>query len=109
MLVGHDRLDADQPQALPVLTAAVTGVGEEQAAGVRAGEGEDALTLVLIGGPQVVAERRPVAIADDLTSGPTPSTCPASTMPSTLRRGAVQPSAMRAMIRYAKLRFRPRT
>ena len=44
-----------------MLTAAMTGVGEEQAAGVRAGEGEDALALVLVGGPQVVAERRPVA------------------------------------------------
>src|SRR5665811_138253 len=62
---GHDELDADQMEALAVLTAAVTGVGEEQAAGVCAGEGEHALTLVLIGRPQVIAERRSAAVADE--------------------------------------------
>src|SRR5450756_2062152 len=55
--VGHDELDAHELEALVVLAAAVTGVGEQQAAGVRAGEGKDALSLVLIGGPQVVAQR----------------------------------------------------
>src|SRR5450830_1968038 len=65
VLVGHDELDADQPEAGLVLTAALTGVGEEQAAGVCAGEGEHALTLVLARRPQVVAERRPVAVADE--------------------------------------------
>src|SRR5450756_1288007 len=65
VLVGHDELDADQPEAGLVLTAALTGVGEQQAAGVRAGELKHALTLVLARRPQVVAERRPVAVADE--------------------------------------------
>ena len=58
-LSGTTSSTPDEPEALTVLTAAMTGVGEEQAAGMRAGEGEDALALVLVGGPQVVAERRP--------------------------------------------------
>ncbi|HEY5388730.1 MAG TPA: hypothetical protein VIL79_12610 [Thermoleophilia bacterium] len=39
--------------------------GGEQAAGVYAGQLEHALTLVLIGRPQVVAEGRPAAVADE--------------------------------------------
>src|SRR5450830_813687 len=59
---GHDELDADQLEALVMLTTAVTGVGEEQAAGVRAGEGKDALTLILIGRPQVIAQQGATAV-----------------------------------------------
>ena len=65
VLVRDDELDAREPEALTVLTAAMAGVGEEQAAEMRAGEGEDALTLVLVGRPQIVAERRALAIADE--------------------------------------------